>query len=135
MSTRKKRLLQQKDFEDELLDAETMQESDIVAAEAYIKNTAARLGVRYEDIQIPLTQNVKDLALAVAYERRARLKSGYQPANFRNGECEDVYELKRRVYAKERDRLTAEIGISDLLGYEPEKDAPQSLWCVPMFRG
>lgn len=128
-------LKQPDDFEDELL-GEVITESDLVAADDYVRVVASRLGVLFSQIPTdPVPLIVKDLALAVAYERRARLKSGIQPAAYRGGDQEDAYEAKRKIYAKERDRLVAEIGVSDFLGQDPGQDPPQTSWCVPMVRG
>lgn len=95
------------DVEDEVL-ASLIQESDLEAATNRIKSIARSLGVSEDEIAQPLTDEVKELAVAIACERRAKFSVGTAT---RSDQGVDVYEVKRRAYAKDVERLTGQMTV------------------------
>lgn len=93
------------DIEDEVL-ANLIQESDLDAADAKIKSIARALGVSEAEIADPLTDEVKELAVAIACERRAKFSVGTAT---RSDQGMDVYEIKRRTYASDVQRLSGQM--------------------------
>ena len=95
------------DIEDEVL-AGLIQESDLDAATNRIKSIARALGVSEDEIVEPLTDEVKELAIAVACERRAKFSVGTAT---RSDTGVDVYEIKRRAYAKDVEKLSGQMTV------------------------
>lgn len=93
------------DVEDDVL-VSLIQESDTEYATSRINSIARSLGVSTDEIVTPLTDEVKELAVAIACERRAKLSVGTATRS-ENGM--DVYEVKRRTYAKDVERLTGQM--------------------------
>lgn len=95
------------DVEDEVL-ASLIQESDLEAATNRIKSIARSLGVSEDEIAQPLADEVKELAVAIACERRAKFSVGTAT---RSDQGVDVYEIKRRAYAKDVERLSGQMTV------------------------
>lgn len=107
------------DFEDEVLSQSVMQQADIEAAEDFISDLALQFNTTYEGIKTdPLPRKVKEIMLAVAYIRRARIKAGTQPAANRGPDGKDAYEKKLGLYQREFDRLLGEMSYAVLTGQE-----------------
>lgn len=120
------------DIEDELLKP-LIQDSDLIAGDEYLQYVADRLDVTA--IHVPLLPLAKQLVIAVACARRAKLKTGMNPAKFQNSEGGDAYELKRKAYQKEVDALTAQIVFKDLTGVNPAQSTENPFWVIDMYRG
>lgn len=120
------------EVEDDLL-KDLIQTSDCEAAAAYINKLARSLGVDPADIPLdPVPSEVKDLAIAYACGRRAKLSSGVGTRLDNNGV--DSFEIKRRVYAKEVQEQTLEMTASIMKG---SVDTAADLYSsgIELFRG
>lgn len=105
-------------IDDDLLGSQITQ-ADLDAADEYLYSLARRLGLATTELVLPSTKLVvKDLAAAVACQRRAGLKIGRQPF----GE-EDPYSQKQKYYAVRVSQLAAEVQIYELTGNETRLDA------------
>ncbi|MDU2066631.1 MAG: hypothetical protein E6713_17570 [Sporomusaceae bacterium] len=93
------------DLRDELLKKDATQD-DIDEATAYIDDLAESLGVAPTRILSPPPYKVKKLAMAYALMTTASNKSRM---NQKGVDGVDAWELKRKVFAAEVDRLTSEI--------------------------
>lgn len=86
------------DIEDELL-APLITTSDVVKAASYVDQIAKSLGVDPALIPTdPVPDAVMELAITYACGRRAKLATGIGTRLDASGT--DIYEVKRRVYAK-----------------------------------
>lgn len=93
------------DIEDELL-GPLIQMTDIVKASAYIDMIAKTYGVDPALIPTdPVPDAIIELAVTFACGRRAKLASGIGTRLDSSGI--DIYEIKRRVYAKQLIDLTS----------------------------
>lgn len=93
--------------EDDVL-AGLIQESDLEYATSRIKSIARTLGVDESEISLPLADEVKELAVVIACERRAKFSVGTAT---RSDNGMDVYEAKRRAYAKDVERLSGQMTV------------------------
>lgn len=105
-------------IDDDLLESQITQ-ADLDAADEYLYSLARRLGVNTADIVLPATKYaIRDLAVAVACQRRAGLKAGRQPF----GE-DDPYMQKQKYYAQRVAQLTGEVQVYEFTGVETSDDA------------
>ena len=103
------------DVEDELLSS-MVNTTDCEAATAYVLKVARGLNVAIEEIPTdPVPLEVKDLAIAYACGRRAKLSSGVG-GHLDASSGFDTYELKRRIYAKELQALTIDMTAAMMKG-------------------
>lgn len=107
------------DIEDELLKP-LMQQSDFDSADEEVNQLATDLGVTVDAINTtPLNVRVKNFAIAKACERRANMKTGFNPRSHQGGTGEDAYETKRKTYAQQADKLSTTITPYMLTGKYP----------------
>ena len=117
------------DIEDDVL-ADLIQESDVEAASTRIVSIARSLGVSESEIYIPLVDEVKELAIAIACERRAKYATGTATASYEGG---DVYTAKYKMYASDIIRLRAQITASLLTNNV--NSASDISYCIDLSRG
>lgn len=102
------------EIEDELL-KDLIQTSDVIKAAAYIDKIAKSLGVDPALIPSdPIPEEVKELAIVYACGLRCKLATGIGTRLDASGT--DIYEVKRRVYAKELIALTSAMTKEIMLG-------------------
>ena len=99
--------------DDELL-KEIITSEAVAKSTSYIEDLAAGLNVAVEDIAQPTPFKVVELAECYALMETAKKKSMMNSNG--NNDGADAYELKRRVYAAEVDRLEAQITAETLTG-------------------
>lgn len=105
-------------IDDDLLGTEITQD-DLDASDEFLYGIARRLSILDADLTLPATRfAVRDLAVAVACQRRAGLKAGRQPF----GE-DDPYITKQKYYAGRMAALSADLDVYDLTGNETRIDA------------
>lgn len=103
---------EKEEIRDQLL-ADMLTEEDIADADNYIDDLAQSLNVEPRDIVIPTPYKVKQLAMSYALMICAR---GGSIMNERGADGNDAYEIKRRVYQREIDRLTSAMTVQILTG-------------------
>ena len=116
-------------IDDDLLGSEIKQ-ADLDAADEYLFGVARRLAVDEADIKLPADRfAVRDLAAAVACERRAGIKAGRQPYG-----DDDPYRSKQKYYAQRIADLTAGLSVYELTGNTVRADADRPA-TIRLIRG
>lgn len=103
---------EKEELRDQLL-ADMLTEEDCVDADDYIEDLARSLGVEPVDIAVPTPYKVKQLVMSYALMVCARNGS---IMNEKGSDGTDAYEMKRRVYQREIDRLTSAMTADILTG-------------------
>ncbi|MGM9571730.1 MAG: hypothetical protein ACI3ZR_05855 [bacterium] len=94
------------DIQDIIL-KDLIQQSDIDEAVLYLQDLASSLKV---NIASPLPFKARQLLIAYTCMTRAKFQSsGVSSESYGQGTGYDSYELKRRIYSQEVDRITNEI--------------------------
>lgn len=117
------------DIGDEVL-VGLIQESDLEYASNRVISIARSLGVSESEIVVPLADEVKELAVVIACERRAKFSVGTAT---RSDNGVDVYEMKRRAYAKDVERLSGQMTTQLLTGDVTSKG--DLSYTIELYRG
>jgi hypothetical protein len=99
--------------DDELLKDVITEEHNIKSSD-FVEAVAKTYGVRPADIAFPTPYLVRELAEAAAYVEAAKKRSMQNAAGDYEGA--DSFELKRRVYQSQIDRILKMITAADFLG-------------------
>lgn len=106
--------------------------SHIEKSTRYIENLAISLGVKVDEITNPIPMKIQELAECYTFMEAAKKKSKMNASG--SSEGADAYELKRRVYAAEVDKLTKEITANDFLANK-SSTAWEFPFTMPLYRG
>lgn len=117
------------DIEDEIL-VPLITQSDVTYANKRISAIAMTLGVAEDAIALPPADEVKELAIAVACEHRAKLSIGTGTRVDNAGR--DVYAVKQSIYARDVMQLTSRLTPEILQGTADSAVAKSST--IELFR-
>ena len=102
------------DIQDNLLN---VTEQDIAEANLFIEDIAGRMGVKPENIRMPLPYLVKRLAICFAcYNRCLACVGTDATTTFDGGDRKDIYAQKLELYKKEIEEIQAKLTKSDFTG-------------------